>query len=93
MSIEDFLSKETFTLKALKKFSVAANKSNGRGHPADDERWMEFLIIAHQNNEPLTASQLRQWLIQEGRWPEEIASYLCSDYEYGRDLLSKYDEK
>jgi hypothetical protein len=83
---------EPATVKALKLFSACANKSTGRGHPLDDERWMDFVITAHRVNDDLQFEDLRRWLVEEEKWFDEIAWDLSADYEYGRQLLKKYEQ-
>ncbi|MFZ2315512.1 MAG: hypothetical protein WAW86_07635 [Gammaproteobacteria bacterium] len=90
ITIDDWA--EPATVKALKLFSVCANKGTGRGHPLDDERWMDFVLTAHEVNDSLHSEDLRRWLVEEEKWFDEIAWKLCEDYEYGRQLLKKYEQ-
>jgi hypothetical protein len=48
----------------LRKFSASANKSTGASHPADRERWNDFVVAAHRDRGSLSASTLRRWLIE-----------------------------
>lgn len=90
VTIDDWAKPET--VRALKLFSFVANKSTGRGHPLDDARWMDFVITAHKVNDDLHSEDLRRWLVEEEKWFDEIAWDLCGDYEYGRQLLKKYEQ-
>ena len=89
-SITDWADQDTAA--ALKRFSNLANKSTGRGHPMDGDRWRAFLITAHRKNAPLNSEQLARWLVEVERWSLEVASELASEYDLSRSLLTKYDE-
>lgn len=88
-TIEDWT--DPATASALKRFSSLANKSTGRSHPLDEERWLDFIIAAHRGGGPLDSEQLSRWLIEVERWSDEIAHELASDYSMGMDLLNRYD--
>lgn len=88
-TIEDWT--DPSTASALKRFSSLANKSTGRAHPLDEERWLDFIIAAHRSGRPLESEQLSRWLIEVERWSDEIAYELASDYSMGMDLLNRYD--
>lgn len=89
-SIGDWADQDTVV--ALKRFSTLANKSTGRSHPMDGDRWTAFLLVAHRKNSLLNSEQLSRWLVEVERWPSEIANELASEYDLSRSLLSKYDE-
>ena len=89
-SIDDWADQDTAV--ALKRFSNLANKSTGRSHPLDGDRWIAFLLAAHRKKPPLDSEQLARWLVEVELWPSEIASELASEYNLSRSLLSKYDE-
>jgi hypothetical protein len=89
-SLDDWTDQDTAA--ALQRFSSAANKSTGRGHPLDGDRWIAFLLTAHRKNSPLNSEQLSRWLVELERWPSEIANELASEYNLGRLLLLKYDK-
>lgn len=89
-SIDDWADQDTAA--ALKRFSSLANKSTGRSHPLDGDRWIAFLLSAHDKKTSLDSEQLARWLVEVERWPSEIASELASEYSLSRSLLSKYDE-
>ena len=88
-TIEDWTDPDTAS--ALKRFSSLANKSTGRSHPLDDERWLDFIISAHHGGCPISSEQLSRWLIEVERWNYDIAQDLASDYSMGMALLDRYD--
>lgn len=88
-TIEDWT--DPATASALKRFSSLANKSTGRSHPLDEERWLDFIISAHHGGRPLDSEQLSRWLIEVERWSDDIAHDLASDYSMGMALLDRYD--
>ncbi len=71
----------------LRRFSAMANKSTGSSHPSDQERWLDFIVTTFREGGKLDESLLRRWLLESERWPEEIASDLTSEYQFGLDLL------
>lgn len=77
--------------KALKRFSTCANKSTGRSHPMDEERWLLFLLTAHREKSALESGQLARWLIEAENWPLETAYELASEYDLSRSLLKLHD--
>jgi len=89
-SIDDWADQDTAA--ALKRFSKLANKSTGRCHPMDEERWLAFLLAAHHKNSSLNSEQLARWLVEVEGWPSDTANELASEYALSRSLLSKYDE-
>ncbi len=76
--------------RLLKRFSVLANKSIT--HPADQRRWMDFLIHLHHHrpNRDYGFGLLAKWLIEDG-WSADKTDRLISECEFARDLLSVYD--
>ena len=88
-TLEDFASEKV--ARSLRRFSAAANKSTGAGHPLDERRWHTFLIDAHQDNADLDAPALARWLREDEGWPEDVAHALAVEYETGRALLKSYD--
>ena len=79
--LEDWLS--AAAAKALWAFSSCANKLTGSSHPADRERWYDFIIKAHGRDGKLNTDRLGRWLIEVERWPEYEAHDLVSEYEFG----------
>jgi hypothetical protein len=84
-TLEDWISGSS--AKKLRLFSAAANKSTGTSHPRDQERWYEFVVSIVDNGDPLDASTLVCWLVEEGGWPEDIAHQLAIEYEQETGLL------
>lgn len=80
------------TIEKLKRFSVGANKSTGSSHPADRQRWFDFLVAAHEEDARLNSDILTRWLISEGGWSEDKAHDLAIEFTFGRELLETYDE-
>jgi hypothetical protein len=77
-------------VRLLKQFSLLANKSIT--HPADQRRFMEFVIHVHQHRpkRDYGFGLLRKWLIDDG-WSVDKASELIAEAELALDLLSAYD--
>jgi hypothetical protein len=88
-SIDDWLSPKA--AHALWLFSSAANKSTGSSHPLDRERWLQFLIEAHKSDGRLDTGTLARWLTEVEGWDDDHANELAIEYEFGLDLLRKYD--
>ena len=84
-SITDWTSDEVAS--ALHTFSVCANKSTGAGHPADRQRWFDFLLAAYATNTKFDAELLGRWLVEAEEWPPEVADDLVDRYQYSMDLL------
>ena len=75
--------------KFLKRFSGCANKSIT--HPADQRRWMDFLIhLHHRPNRDYDFGLLAKWLREDG-WPADKTHRLISECEFALHLLSVYD--
>lgn len=79
-------------LEALRRFSVAANRSTGATHPRDQDRWFDFIIQAHRSGAQLDASTLARWLSESDGWPEDGARELAGEYERARELLVRFVE-
>lgn len=76
-------------LELLRKFSRCANKS--MTHPADRNRWLDFLISLHDHsNRDYALDLLAKWLREDG-WSAEKASRLVSECEFALDLLRAVD--
>lgn len=88
-TLEDWLSPELANL--LKLFSHAANKSTGSSHPMDRKRWFDFLIAMHRAHERLDTGLLERWLVEEEKWPEDIAFDLICEFEFSEGLLRQFD--
>jgi len=88
-SLTDWMSQGTADL--LVRFSRLANKSTGSSHPMDRDRWLAFVIAAHKEQSK-AADTLKRWLIEVEHWPAEAAWDLVIEYEFGLELLQKYDQ-
>jgi hypothetical protein len=76
--------------EALRRFSAIANRSTGAAHPRDQERWFDFIILAHREGARLDASTLARWLSESEGWPGDRARELAGDYENARSLLERF---
>ena len=85
-SITDWTSVDAAS--ALRRFSVCANKSTGSHHPADRDRWFQFLVAAHECRSKMDTVLLERWLAEVEQWPQEIAHDLAREYGYSIDLLN-----
>ncbi len=76
--------------RLLERFSGCANKSST--HPADQRRWMDFLIHLHHHrpDRDYGFGLLARWLIDDG-WSRDKTSELISEAEFALHLLSAYD--
>ncbi|MCD4780008.1 MAG: hypothetical protein K8S27_05590 [Candidatus Omnitrophica bacterium] len=62
-------------------FSGSANKSTGRSHPCDEERWFDFIFSALENDKHMIDIEaIRFFLIEDG-WDGQAALDLSLDYE------------
>ena len=73
--------------KALMLFSDSANKSTGSSHPADNRRWLEFLVLAQEAKPDLDPDIIIRTLTERG-WSEDMAFKLGIQFEFAQDLLS-----
>ncbi len=87
-TLEDVLTTES--MKRLERFSATVNKATL--HPLDLQRWNSFVARTHLDNIVLDTSLLSTWLQRQG-WPEPQRRQLVNEYEYGRSLLTGYDEE
>jgi hypothetical protein len=78
-------------LGRLHAFSQRANKNTGSANSFDHERWVAFLLAAHQDRSDLSDVQLAQWLRANG-WGAEKADELALEYSFARALLRAYDQ-
>ena len=76
------------TAEKLRTFSASANKGTWASHPADRERWNDFVLSTHQERSSLNGSTLRRWLVEVEDWPPEVADQLACEYEVGREILA-----
>lgn len=88
--IEDWLAAEPAA--ALRRFSAAANKSTGAGHPMDERRWFDFILAVHRTGGDIGTDRLARWLNEAEGWDEETAHDLAGEYERGLALLGREAE-
>lgn len=89
-SIEVWMSEDAAT--ALRRFSVAANRSTVASHPMDECRWFDFIIAVHRRNDNVGTDRLARWLHEVEGWAEETAHNLASEFERGLALLRREAE-
>jgi hypothetical protein len=89
--IEDWISPGS--AQRLRAFSSQANKDVP--HPLDEQRWFEFLLHVHQEQEhsKLHIDMLERWLIEDEDWPEDRADELALEYEFAMGLLDYQSER
>lgn len=75
--------------RTLQNFCAMARRYSGLAHPADEERWQNFIIAAHESNCDLDGSTLGRWLREDEHWPEVFVNKLVGEYETGRTLLAR----
>jgi len=89
-SLSEYLSEKSILL--LENFSQFANKNTGSAHPSDHERWNEFIINVFKEGEKIPIDMLIRWLIEIGGWSESISRELVIEFEFGMELLKRYNE-
>jgi hypothetical protein len=91
-SLEDWLSPDAET--KLRRFSAGANKTTGNSHPADNLRWLDFIIAVHKSSNKCNKfddNKLTRWLNEVDGWDLASAQQLAAEYEEGIALLTRYD--
>lgn len=92
-AIQDLEDWMTPTVAAsLRRFSGAANKSTGAGHPLDERRWFDFIIAVHRAKLDVGTDRLERWLHEVEGWDQERALELASEFERGLALLDRNRE-
>lgn len=77
--------------RLLDGFAHSANHETGADHPADRDRWLEFVLAAHREKISLDAALLAQWLREEHQFSYDVAASLAEEYEHSRELLARYE--
>lgn len=77
----------------LRGFSTMSNKEIGCLHPRDQQRWIDFIVTAHQDGSQLHATTLRRWLTEIEGWSPEIADRLVNEYALGGEILTFSDSR
>ncbi len=96
LSSDELTIEEAFRPRAmelLRRFSVCANKFIC--HPADQRRWLDFLIEAHlhsRSNRDYSDGLLAKWLRDDG-WRSDKVERLISEYEFVGELLKALEQK
>jgi hypothetical protein len=78
--------------RLFRKFAKLANPTTGSLHPADEERWQDFLISAHQHQVNPDEDLLRYWLSAECHWSEQIIDHALEAMRTSLELLRKYEQ-
>jgi hypothetical protein len=72
----------------LRDFSKLANKDAGFLLTDDHDRWLGFIMTAHDEKSELDAPTLKRWLVEIEGWAPEIAEQLAGEYAFGGQLLN-----
>lgn len=88
VAMSALMSDNAWTL--LQRFASLANPSSGSAHPMDFERWVAFIIRAHNDQAALDSETLARWLVEDRDWADDVAYSLGSEYSFGRRLLAAY---
>jgi hypothetical protein len=78
--------------RLLEDFAHGANRETGADHPADRDRWLEFVLASHREGSELGGELLARWLREEHQFPYDVAGRLADEYEHARELLTRYDQ-
>lgn len=74
--------------KYLKGYLDSANWGDSGRHPADEKRWMQFIIMLLDYD--LAGDELAELLSEDYRVPEKWARRLARELDFGRGLLNLY---
>lgn len=89
---EDYTLSETIPL-SFKTLEIWLDNFPLSGHPLDEQRWFDFVIALHKNNETISISDFEKYLEEEQGWDgidiEEFSLKLISQLE----LLAYYDKR
>lgn len=78
---------------ALYKFSRNADKRVDYSHPEDWDRWMEFLLKAHDGDlADSVCENLERWLRESEGWSERTSHSLSLELKFSAELLKQYDK-
>lgn len=82
--------------RKLNAWQATCNKSMPIAHPADYERWLDFVVSYFINHDQeITPDDLEQWLIEDCHWPQayiDEINKMAIKFEYSIDLLKKEHE-
>lgn len=97
-AMQDLISEPSF--RALELWESMCNKNSPTSHPNDRERWMGFICELYRNDDKLSLSDFRNWLIEDKGWyyyPEDDEDRTILDLEleleFGLDLIEHYAKK
>lgn len=90
-SIDDFMCRET--AEKFRSFVGLANKSTGSSHFLDKERWYEFAISAFEHDDDIDSTILERWLVEDDKWPEDVANSLAIEFSQEIGLLQYLKEQ
>lgn len=97
-AMQDLISEPSF--RALDLWESMCNKNSPTSHPNDRERWMDFICELYRNDDKLSLSDFRNWLIEDKGWyynPEDDEDRTILDLEleleFGLDLIEHYAKK
>lgn len=97
-AMQDLISAPAY--RALVLWEEFCNKNSPTSHPNDRERWMDFICELYINDDHLSLSDFKNWLIEDKGWyydtnDEEGRTFLDLelDLEFGLDLLAHYAKK
>lgn len=75
--------------KLFKRFSQAANWSDGGAHPSDQEKWIDFLLRAYDDGTDVHCDQFGNCVRKEQLWPDKHIPKLVSEYDFAMRLLKQ----
>jgi hypothetical protein len=97
-AMKDLISAPAY--RALELWEDLCNKNSPTTHPNDRERWMDFICELYINDDHLSLSDFRNWLIEDKGWyydanDEDDRTFLDMelDLEFGLDLIAHYAKK
>lgn len=97
-SIQDLISAPAY--RALTLWEELCNKNSPTAHPNDRERWMDFICELYINDDHLSLTDFRNWLIDDKGWyynandeDDRTVLDLELDLEFGLDLIAHYAKK
>ena len=61
------------TVRLLNQWANHADKETWSENPEDRERWMAWIVAAHEENAEPPLDVLRRWLMRGCGWPEDKA--------------------
>lgn len=82
-------------LEALSRWADTCNKEAPVASYEDEQAWMEFVSILHEEGRTLHPSDFMQWLSEDAKWPtyyNNVIADLGSKLEYSLSLLKYYGE-